>query len=180
MSKTRLKLTERPSGVWYSRGVEHTEGQWWVGWRLGADGDSFGGGSMWIWKERDGASWWWRCRRFNYWAVALLPSPRPRILKTTPLLLHSRKEQTETPWRKRTFQPQRFQKKKRKKEGNVYFFKAHGTEFVYFACVFWTGNRSACVDVRPEPRRLFEHLWVLLVLWKTQQRSINYQDSFIL
>lgn len=51
-----------------------------------------------------------------------------------------------------------------KKQRQTYFFKAHGTEFVYFTCVFWTGNRSACVDVRPESCCLFEHLWVLLVL----------------
>lgn len=52
----------------------------------------------------------------------------------------------------------------KKKQRYTYFFKAHGTEFVYFACVFWTGNGSACVDVRPESCCLFEHLWVLLVL----------------
>ncbi len=51
-----------------------------------------------------------------------------------------------------------------KKLRDTYFFKAHGTEFVYFACVLRTGDGSACIDMRPEPRCLFEHLWVLLVL----------------
>lgn len=46
----------------------------------------------------------------------------------------------------------------------TYFFKAHGTQFVYFACVLQNGDGSACIDMRPEPRCLFEHLWVLLVL----------------
>lgn len=51
-----------------------------------------------------------------------------------------------------------------KKFRDSYFFKAHGTEFVYFACVLRTRDGSSCIDVRPEPRCLFEHLWVLLVL----------------
>lgn len=51
-----------------------------------------------------------------------------------------------------------------KKLKDTYFFKAHGTQFVYFACVLRTGDGSACIDMRPEPRCLFEHLWVLLVL----------------
>lgn len=55
-----------------------------------------------------------------------------------------------------------------KKFGETYFFKAHGTEFVYFACVLRTGDGSACIDMRPEPRCLFEHLWVLLVLGEEQ------------
>lgn len=67
---------------------------------------------------------------------------------------------------------------KRERERNAYFFKAHGTEFVYFACVFRTGNRSARVDVRPEPGRLFEHLWVLLVLWKTQRQAEGEPKTF--
>ena len=55
----------------------------------------------------------------------------------------------------------------------TYFFKAHGTEFVYFACVLRTGDGSACIDMRPEPRRLFEHLWVLLVLCDEQMWKDN-------
>lgn len=57
----------------------------------------------------------------------------------------------------------RFMQQKQKLR-HAYFFKAHGTEFVYFACVLRTGNRSACINMRPQPRRLFEHLLVLLVL----------------
>lgn len=61
---------------------------------------------------------------------------------------------------------------------DAYFFKAHGTEFVYFACVLRTGDGSACVDVRPESRCLFKHLWILLVLrgknkWKKTALHLN-------
>lgn len=52
----------------------------------------------------------------------------------------------------------------------AYFFEAHGTEFVYFACVLGTGNGSACINMRPEPRRLFEHLLVLLVLCEEEHK----------
>lgn len=58
----------------------------------------------------------------------------------------------------------------REREKVAYFLKAHGTEFVYFACVLGTGNRGACINMRPEPRRLFEHLLVLLVLCEEHKR----------
>lgn len=49
--------------------------------------------------------------------------------------------------------------------------KAHGTQFVYFACVVRTRDWSACVDVRPQPRSLFEHFWVLLILRMQRERE---------
>lgn len=149
--------------------TQQKRGWWSVRWRLDTDAGGFRRGvNVDLEEQRQAEGLRWRCRRFNYWAVALLLSPHPRILTTTPLLLHSRKEQTkhnEEFWKKN---------RTRESERGAYFFKAHGTEFVYFACVFRTGNRSASVDVRPEPRRLFEHLWVLLVLWKTQQQNKSH------
>ena len=53
----------------------------------------------------------------------------------------------------------------------AYFFKAHGAELVYFACVFWAGDRGAGVDMRPESCRLFEHLRVKLVLEQEPMRN---------
>ena len=61
----------------------------------------------------------------------------------------------------------------RKPEKMTHLIKAHGTEFVYFSCVVGTGDRSACVDVRPQPRSLFEHFWVLLILKKCIESSVN-------
>lgn len=108
--------------------------------------------------------------KFSYWAVALLLSRRPKISTTTPLLLHSGKKEINPVKKQLTVTLQQ-----KFVLADTYFFKAHGTEFVYFACVLRTGNGSACIDVRPEPRCLFEHLWVLLVLcdepmWKNNSR----------
>lgn len=103
-----------------------------------------------------------RVSRFSYWAVALSLSPHPRISMTTPLLLHSGKKDKK---RSEFYSAAEFSTGGKM---DSYFFKAHGTEFVYFACVLRTGDGSACIDVRPKPRCLFEHLWVLLVLCDKQ------------
>lgn len=66
-----------------------------------------------------------------------------------------------------------------KKNYSSYFFKSHGTEFVYFECVLQTGNRSSCIDVRPELRRLFEHVWILLVLYRTKNEIKKYSANRI-
>ena len=50
------------------------------------------------------------------------------------------------------------------RHGPTHFVEAHGTEFIYFAGVLWTRHRSPSVHMGPEPSRLFEHLWVLLIL----------------
>lgn len=47
---------------------------------------------------------------------------------------------------------------------STYFVKAHGTEFVYFAFVFRTRDRSASINMRPQPSSLFEHLRILFIL----------------
>lgn len=107
--------------------------------------------------------------RFSYWAGALSPSPHPRISTTTPLLLHSGKEnKTHSEIIQFSSAAVQCTEGGGYKQRETYFFKAHGTEFVYFACVLRTGDGSACIDMRPEPRRLFEHLWVLLVLCDEQ------------
>lgn len=49
--------------------------------------------------------------------------------------------------------------------------EAHGTEFVYFVFVVGAGDRSACIDVRPQPRSLFEHFLVLLILRMEKERE---------
>lgn len=68
---------------------------------------------------------------------------------------------------------------RKKKNYSSYFFKSHGTEFVYFECVLQTGNRSSCIDVRPELRRLFEHVWILLVLYRTKNEIKKYSANRI-
>lgn len=55
--------------------------------------------------------------------------------------------------------------------------EAHGKQFLYFTCVVGARDGSACIDVRPQPRSLFEHFLVLLIL-RTQREntasSVNY------
>lgn len=53
---------------------------------------------------------------------------------------------------------------------STYFVEAHGTEFVYFACVFRTRDGSASVNMRPQPSGLFEHLWILFILKESKYR----------
>ena len=58
-----------------------------------------------------------------------------------------------------------------KAENGSDLIEAHGTQFVYFACVVRTRDWSACVDVRPQLCSLFEHFWVLLILRMQRERE---------
>lgn len=61
----------------------------------------------------------------------------------------------------------------------THFVKAHGTEFVYFACVLWAGGGGAGVHVRPESGRLFEHLWILLILGGEREKERKKREKEI-
>lgn len=56
------------------------------------DSKSLAGGGVWMCNDKRRGLEMKMKSRFSYWAAALSPSPRPRILTTTPLLLHSGKK----------------------------------------------------------------------------------------